>query len=137
MNKAIAILELFPDATIGEDFEVVDHLDGNGQVISKWELDSPLPSNEELELAWESYLNKQNEEPPPSEIDLLKQEVEVKKQEIDELKAKVDEMEKLNISTTEAIMEMSSVMASFYEPSEPNEPEENNVEQPVEGEENV
>lgn len=131
MNKAIAILQLFPDTTIGEDFEVVDHLDGNGQIITKWELDSPIPSDEELEIAWESYLNSPEDESPLSEVDLLKQELSEKSILIEQLQTEVGEQKQINSNNTEAIMEISSMMASFYAPEEIEE------EQPVEGEENV
>lgn len=61
MNKALAIKYLYPDAELGKDFSVRD--DGEGQFIDTWALEEPIPSDEELESAWQEYLKLDNEQP--------------------------------------------------------------------------
>ena len=61
MNKALAIKYLYPNAELGEDFSVRD--DGEGQFIDTWALEEPIPSDEELESAWQEYLKLDNEQP--------------------------------------------------------------------------
>lgn len=61
MNKALAIKYLYPNAELGEDFSVRD--DGQGQFIDTWALEEPIPSDEELESAWQEYLKLDNEQP--------------------------------------------------------------------------
>lgn len=57
MNLAAAILHLFPGADPLRDFTVVDH--GQGQVIAIWSLQSPQPTNPELDAAWVAVQAKQ------------------------------------------------------------------------------
>ncbi|MCM3367856.1 XkdW family protein [Bacillus safensis] len=61
MNKALAIKYLYPNAELGKDFSVRD--DGEGQFIDTWTLENPIPSDEELESAWQEYLKLDNEQP--------------------------------------------------------------------------
>ncbi|MCL7871072.1 XkdW family protein [Bacillus altitudinis] len=61
MNKALAIKYLYPNAELGEDYSVRD--DGEGQFIDKWLLEEPMPSDEELDAAWQEYLKLDNEQP--------------------------------------------------------------------------
>lgn len=61
MNKALAIKYLYPNAELGEDYSVRD--DGEGQFIDKWLLAEPIPSDEELDAAWQEYLKLDNEQP--------------------------------------------------------------------------
>lgn len=61
LNKALAIMHLFPNAILGKDFSVRD--DGEGQFIDTWALEEPLPSDEELVAAWQEYLKLDNERP--------------------------------------------------------------------------
>ncbi|KLV24743.1 XkdW family protein [Bacillus altitudinis] len=61
MNKALAIKYLYPNAELGKDFSVRD--DGEGQFIDTWALEESIPSDEELESAWQEYLKLDNEQP--------------------------------------------------------------------------
>ncbi|RUK43721.1 phage portal protein [Bacillus safensis] len=61
MNKALAIKYLYPNAELGEDYSVRDV--GEGQFIDKWLLAEPIPSDEELDAAWQEYLKLDNEQP--------------------------------------------------------------------------
>ncbi|QNP15551.1 hypothetical protein H9S87_13575 [Bacillus pumilus] len=61
MNKALAIKYLYPNAELGEDYSVRD--DGEGQFIDKWTLEDQMPSDEQLETAWNEYLKKKHEKP--------------------------------------------------------------------------
>lgn len=61
MNKALAIKYLYPNAELGEDYSVRD--DGEGQFIDKWLLKEPIPSDEELNAAWQECLKLDNEQP--------------------------------------------------------------------------
>ncbi len=53
MNAALAILHLYPDASPLDDFRVVSE-DGI-QRIEYWGIDAPIPTDEELQVAWEAY----------------------------------------------------------------------------------
>ncbi len=53
MNKALAIMYLYPQAKPLVDFMVSE--DENGQRISLWNIDAPEPTEEELQSAWEAY----------------------------------------------------------------------------------
>jgi XkdW protein len=64
MNKAIAILHLFPNAVSGVDFVVRD--DGGGQYIDSWHLAEPQPTEEELMAAWDAVQSAPHEPPPPT-----------------------------------------------------------------------
>ncbi|PRS47477.1 XkdW family protein [Bacillus sp. MZGC1] len=61
MNKALAIMYLFPNAILGKDFSVRD--DGEGQFIDTWTLEEPIPSDEEFVAAWQEYLKLDSERP--------------------------------------------------------------------------
>ncbi|MFP3418083.1 XkdW family protein [Bacillus sp. SIMBA_154] len=61
MNKALAIMYLFPNSILGKDFSVRD--DGDGQFIDTWLMKDPEPSDEELDAAWQEYLKLDNEKP--------------------------------------------------------------------------
>ncbi|MCY7500095.1 XkdW family protein [Bacillus pumilus] len=61
MNKALAIMYLFPNAILGKDFSVRD--DGDGQFIDSWLMKDPEPSDEELYAAWQEYLKLDNGKP--------------------------------------------------------------------------
>lgn len=58
MNKALAIMTLFPYATPLEDFVVRDDYDGRGQYIDQWNLQEPQPTDQELEEAYFQYMKK-------------------------------------------------------------------------------
>ena len=116
MNKALAIKQLYPNAEFGIDFEVVDHMDGRGQIISKWELDTPLPSDEELNAAWEEYLQTPQDN-PSIEDELAKLQEEKERQDIviSTLQTQLNDQIELNNSNKGAIMELS-MMVSLLSP---------------------
>lgn len=68
MNKAQAVMYLFPGADPLKDFEVWD--DGDGQYIAKWDIKDaegnpiPQPTVAELTTAWEAYLAAEAAKPP-------------------------------------------------------------------------
>lgn len=64
MNKAIAILYLYPDAISGIDFVVRDN--GDGQYIHSWNLPYPQPTEEELLAAWNAVQAEPPEPTPPT-----------------------------------------------------------------------
>lgn len=49
MNYAEAILHIYPEAVILEDFEVNDN---NGEITIKWNYSQPQPTEEELQTAY-------------------------------------------------------------------------------------
>ena len=53
MNKALAIMWLFPQAQPPFDFCVGQ--DETGQFITSWNIDAPEPTEKELEAAWDAY----------------------------------------------------------------------------------
>lgn len=56
----------------GEDYDLVD----KGQVITYWNIDAPIPSNEMLEYAWKAYLKQQeHHENTPSEIEEMQKDL--------------------------------------------------------------
>jgi hypothetical protein len=71
MNKALAIKHLFPTAVPGRDFLVKD--DGDGQYIAEWNLQENIPTEAELQSAWEAY---RPPEPPKSKVELLQETVD-------------------------------------------------------------
>lgn len=62
-----AILELFPDAVPNQDFYVVN--DGDGPVIRNWEYPAPVPTESELQTAWEKVQNKPKELTPLEKLE--------------------------------------------------------------------
>jgi hypothetical protein len=56
MNKALAIMHLFPEAEPMTDFILQDDSDGNGAYIAQWNIDAPQPTEAELEQAWADFL---------------------------------------------------------------------------------
>ena len=118
MNKALAIKQLYPDAEFGIDYEVVDHMDGHGQIISKWELDSPIPTDEELNAAWEDYLNiPQEETSVEDEVAKLQEEKAEQDKLINTLQEQLDEQAKINSSNMGAIMELSMMVSLLSSPA--------------------
>jgi hypothetical protein len=76
-----AILKkMFPGATIG-DYEIV-----NGEIIL-WNLADPQPTKEELETYWAQHEQEimQEQQPKPTELDLLKTKQELMQQALDDL----------------------------------------------------
>ncbi|AZS14234.1 XkdW family protein [Paenibacillus lutimineralis] len=69
MNKALAIMHLYPKAKPLIDFEVVD--DRGLQTITKWNIDAPKPTEDELVVAWEEYSKLPPPEPEPTAEDTL------------------------------------------------------------------
>jgi hypothetical protein len=56
----------------GEDYDIVER----GPYISVWNIDAPIPTQEELQSAWEAYLEAENNKPyVPTEIESLKDEL--------------------------------------------------------------
>lgn len=53
MNKSLAIMWLFPEAKPADDFAIGQ--DETGQFITHWGIEAPIPTDEELETAWEAY----------------------------------------------------------------------------------
>jgi hypothetical protein len=92
MNIAFAIMHLFPDAEPMKDFVVMD--EGNGQFISEWNIDAPIPTEEELQKAWEEYLaNRPEPQPTPEErIAHLEQENEQLKEQIELMQQALDDL---------------------------------------------
>jgi hypothetical protein len=66
VNKAHAIMYLFPNSVPFEDF-VVSTNGSDEQNISYWGIDAPIPSEEELTLAWEEY--ERNKPPEPKSVE--------------------------------------------------------------------
>ncbi|OMD97543.1 hypothetical protein BSK54_23985 [Paenibacillus odorifer] len=55
----------------GEDYDIVER----GPYIAAWNLDAPQPTEEELEAAWEAYLDAEANKPPElSEVEQLRAE---------------------------------------------------------------
>lgn len=55
--------------TEGEDYDIIER----GPYIAAWNLDVPQPTQEELEAAWEAYLEAEANKPPElSEIEQLR-----------------------------------------------------------------
>ncbi len=54
MNMSHAISYLYPDASPIEDFRVV--VEDSIQRIEHWGLDAPLPTQEQLEAAWNALI---------------------------------------------------------------------------------
>ncbi|WP_025691971.1 XkdW family protein [Paenibacillus zanthoxyli] len=77
MNKAQAIMYLYPEANPLRDFEVRDICDGNGPYIAVWNLDVPQPTEEELQAAWEAYQKAEADKPlaEPDELEQLRKEL--------------------------------------------------------------
>ncbi|CAB5212897.1 Bacteriophage SP-beta, YorD [uncultured Caudovirales phage] len=76
MNKATAIMYLYPEARTPFDF-IVDN-DEKGSFISEWNLSAPKPTDDELEAAWEKvqaleYRAKREAEYPPisDQLDII------------------------------------------------------------------
>ncbi|WP_274363703.1 XkdW family protein [Paenibacillus thermotolerans] len=87
MNKALAILFLYPNANPLVDFEVLD--EGDGPQLVRWEVKDengdivPEPTDAELFAAWEAY---QANPPEPPETDAqkiarLEQEIAVERED--------------------------------------------------------
>jgi hypothetical protein len=78
MNKALAIMQLYPNANPLVDFVVQDDSDGNGPIIAQWNSSEPQPTDEELQAAWIAYLAAEVAKPleltPEEEIAALKAE---------------------------------------------------------------
>lgn len=53
MNKSEAIAWLFPDKKPPFDFCVGD-VDGEHKIVA-WNIDAPIPTEKELQVAWEAY----------------------------------------------------------------------------------
>ncbi|UKS24876.1 XkdW family protein [Paenibacillus sp. HWE-109] len=62
MNIPQAIMHLHPQANPLADFIVQDDSDGNGPYIAKWNLESPEPTEEQLQSAWEAM------QPTPEQV---------------------------------------------------------------------
>lgn len=52
MNRAKAIMHLFPNADPIKDFIVKDDADGTAPYIAEWNLSEPQPTEAELAAAW-------------------------------------------------------------------------------------
>jgi hypothetical protein len=74
MNKALAILHMYPNTNPVTDFTVQDDSDGNGPYITHWNLTDPQPTDAELLAAWDSM--------QPTNADLLALSQARKKKEI-------------------------------------------------------
>lgn len=85
-------MQLFPNAKPMEDFLVMD--EGEGQFIAEWHINAPIPTEEELEKAWEEYLaNKSEPKPTPEEIiENLEQENEQLKEKIELIQQALDDL---------------------------------------------
>jgi len=72
INLMHAISVLYPAATLMHDYELRD--DGNGVYIDVWRLkdaegnDIPMPTDEELQAAWEAYVPPSPPEPLPDTV---------------------------------------------------------------------
>lgn len=77
MDLVRAINYLYPDASPLSDFTVRDDSDGNGPYIdpAAWKLDAPIPTQAELEAAWEAYQEAEALKPPapPSDAERIAQ----------------------------------------------------------------
>jgi hypothetical protein len=72
MNKAQAIMYLFPEADPTSDFIVMD--DGDGiQYIAEWNMPHPKPTEKDLEAAWTAYQSNPHSR-PLTEIEQLRKE---------------------------------------------------------------
>ncbi|MFD1777000.1 XkdW family protein [Paenibacillus rhizophilus] len=60
----------FNRLTEGEDYDIVDR----GPYIAIWNLEAPQPTEEELQAAWEAYLEAEANKPPepPTEVEQLR-----------------------------------------------------------------
>lgn len=96
MNKALAIMELFPNTEPMKDFIVQDDGDERGQYIAMWNIDAPQPTEEELQAAWELI----KDAPPPKSPDQLR---------IEELEAQLSVMNTNNIEFMEMILQTLGV----------------------------
>lgn len=107
MNKALAIIKLFPDARDGVDFEVIDNMDGKGQQIEFWSLGIAKPTDEELQKAWDEYLTV----PKEASLDEKIEKLEADKKLMEEQMACLTEK---NIINDQAIMELSLMVSSLF-----------------------
>lgn len=71
MDISLALWHLFPAAVPFQDYLVRDDMDGNGPYIDEavWKLEAPIPSQAELEAAWEAYQQAEANKPPPPPTD--------------------------------------------------------------------
>jgi hypothetical protein len=68
MNKALAIQYLFPKAINFQDF-IVEESDGV-QTITYWGLSDPIPTDEQLQVAWDKC---KDIAPPPTQEERISQ----------------------------------------------------------------
>ncbi|KAA9003995.1 hypothetical protein F4V43_11330 [Paenibacillus spiritus] len=69
MHLPSAIQHLYPDADAFRDFIVQDDSDGRGPYIAYWGLDSPQPTDEELQQAWAEYQKTDNPSTKPKSLE--------------------------------------------------------------------
>ncbi|MEC0242759.1 XkdW family protein [Paenibacillus dokdonensis] len=92
MNKALAIMYMFPGADPSSDFIVLD--DDGVQTIIEWNIDAPEPTEDELQQAWEEYLKQPAPEPPKP------------------LETQMSELKSDNEQLRQAILELTMMIAS-------------------------
>lgn len=102
MSLYHAIKHIYPDIK-DDDFIVYD--DGNGAVIREWLSESPKPTNEELNAAWDEVKDMLPPDPLEelSEVDKLKEENVKLKEELE----KVREESQMNAF---AIMDLAEML---------------------------
>lgn len=100
MNIAQAIMHLFPQANLLQDFLVQDDSDGKGPYIAQWNLDAAQPTEEELQAAWEAYQAAEASKPP----------VLTAEQQISALQAENAKLKNDNVATMEAVAEVYEML---------------------------
>lgn len=77
MQIALTLQHMFPNAVLCVDFDV-EHTAGEEPKISKWNLEVPQPTVEEIQSHWtanEAAIMAANQ-PPKSELEILKETVD-------------------------------------------------------------
>lgn len=72
-----AILNIYPDAVPNQDFLIMD--DGNGPEIRQWKYNGPIPTENELQMAWG------NVQVEPVELSPIEKKLELMQQAIDDI----------------------------------------------------
>lgn len=75
-----AILKIYPDAVPHKHFLIMDS--GNGPEIKNWKFNKPMPTNAQLQAAWEIVKNEPKELSP---IERLEQQQQLMQKAIDDI----------------------------------------------------
>ncbi len=67
MNYSSSIKHIYPHLIPGRDFFLADQ--GNGVYISEWKVEEPLPTDKELQAAWDAIKDLPPELTPPTDAE--------------------------------------------------------------------